>query len=319
MKHAIFHFGYPKTGTTYLQRKIFTQLSEQYFIVTPEFENLGINIKSFRKSVQDGHGTLKGIDQVRTKPFLLSMEGFLFDAMRYVHENEFRPTNFEHAQQGMRALCDEADPEKISIVIYLRRQDQLIHSLYAESYTFYFRFVEDFNTLEKYSEAVMASAASKEHCGFYYDYTNTINSIRKNWPDSSIHVRFYENLSENPASEIDFWQNLTGEKIQHIKGRDNVRQSAKDEKKADANSIRVQAVHLKNKYLPNLKLPNKASQFAKKALSSVQFGEADTIIMDDPLRNKIRNHFLEINKKLVKSVPEISDDIPDSYLDPSLS
>ena len=100
MTKAILHLGYPKTGTTYLQEKIFVQASNGMVVVSPTFENCGINIKSFKRQVSGGQVGADSRRKVLSRPLLLSIEGFVFDALRFVVGNLLCPADFPLALKG---------------------------------------------------------------------------------------------------------------------------------------------------------------------------------------------------------------------------
>lgn len=314
MDKAILHLGYPKTGTTFLQRKLFTQAANNYCVITPEFENCGINIKKLKQELQSGSVSRKMHGATPPRPLLFSMEGLLFDAVRRIRDGQFAPEKFSRSLAGLKSLCRDVREENIDIVLYLRRQDELIHSIYAESKTFHFNHIESMNSLGTYVDAILASDSQPEHPGYHYHFSNTLNDIGKVFSGSRIHVRFYENLSENLPSEIEFWSSLTGIKFTEAEGRENSRRMSESRKITDPGSLRVHAVSWKNKYLPDIKLPNHASRIAKGILNRVQFNQPELVELDSDLRRRIRQHFAAPNRELVLQLDFLKSSLPECYL-----
>lgn len=299
MTKAILHLGYPKTGTTYLQDKIFLQAADDMAIVTPTFENCGINIKRLKQEIANGHVACETRRKVTSRPVLLSIEGFVFDALRFVVGNKFCPTDFPLALKGLKSLCASLAPEDISIVLSVRRQDHLIHSLYAESYTYQLQWVPELNTIAKYVDAIIAPCEAALDPGYYYDFNRVLTEIRGQFPDSPIHIRSYENLARDPEREVAFWSELVGFDFKHITSRSNVRSAAPDAKVADRSGLRVHAVRLKTRLFPDLKLPNVLSRLVKKALSYMSVGEAREVEVTPEMRARLQAHFEPLNQEFI--------------------
>lgn len=300
MTRAILHLGYPKTGTTYLQNRVLRQAADTMNLVTPTSENCGINIKSFKQEIERGEVRAETRARVMGRPALISIEGFLFDAMRFVEGDRFAPTDFARALAGLRSLCADLRPEDIAIVLYVRRQEDLVHSLYAESYTYQFSFVPALDSFEKYVDAVLGDAASPLHPGYYYDFRNTLAQIRQVFPEASVHLRFYEGLVGDPGGEIAFWSGLTGIALEHDQTRENVRAVNPGVKIADRSGLRVLAVRLKTRFLPGLKLPNALSQTAERILSRASFGAARQIELTEGMRVRLQDYFSAPNRGFLK-------------------
>lgn len=311
---AILHLGYPKTGTTFLQRKLFPQLAQTHTVVTPEFENCRINIKLLKQEIQNGAVHSKMSPEACSRPILFSMEGLLFDAMRGESSGRYAPRNFASGLIGLKSLCPDVLEKDIAIVLYLRRQDELIHSLFAESKTFFFNHISSMRTLEAYVATVLACDSRPEDPGYYYHYSNTLQEIKKVFPESRIHVRFYERLSDALPTEILFWQQLTGFQFDGIEGRENGRRLDGNRKIADPKSLRVPVVRWKNKYLPTIKLPNKASRLAEDVLNRFRYGSPDIIELGDALRHSIRLHFADSNRQLNAVLDTLGTSLPECYL-----
>jgi len=296
MSKFIIHLGYPKTGTTYLQRKIFTQLIDNYVVITPEFENCGVNIRRLKYLIQSGRLPKKIKPAIAGKDVIISLEGLLFDPMRNVRNDFSLPLSWPNALQGLRLLCADRLEEEIELVIYLRRQDELLHSLYAESKTYHFNQSDRLNTIEKYIESVLSEDALPSDPGYYYDFNNTINEVRDIFPNNTLHVRFFEDLEHKPDEEIKFWSELCGHPLKRVEGRENSRQKGDGIKLADSsNQLRYILLKLKKRYCPGLKLPNKLSRIAKGILTKAATRKQESVLMTKEMRARLCAKYKNVN------------------------
>ena len=296
MKKVVIHLGYPKTGTTYLQEKIFPQASEFWSIITPIYENCNINPKKFKSEVMSGRVSDDTRIKVSKKPLLVSMEGFVFDAMRFVIGKNFCPTDLSTALQGLGSLCLDLRPSDITIVLVIRRQDHLIHSLYAESYAHQLKYVPELNTFEKYINAVLNDNSTRLDPGYYYSFENSLTEIRRHFPKSQIHIRFYEDLVEKPEGEIEFWRHLINFKFQHKSKAVNARSKTTTIKFTDKSGLRGSVVSFKTRYFPSWKLPSIFSRMVKSILMRLSRGAQMDIELTEEMRVEILRHFSSLNR-----------------------
>jgi hypothetical protein len=293
----IFHLGYPKTGTTYLQRRVFSQLADRYAVVTPEFQNCGINIKRFKLAVQRGNVPERFRSRLSGKDVLISIEGLLFDPIRNVGRDRSAGFAFRSALAGLRSLVADAGAQP-TIVIYLRAQDELIHSLYAESKTFHFDRIPELDTFPKYVDAVLAPAREPGDAGFFYDFNNTLAQIRETFPDCELKIRFHEDLESSPRGEITFWSAIAGHALTYVDARDNSRRADAHIRATDPrNGLRFAVIGLKNRLLPNVKLPNRIGFAVKRLLRALPAHEPELIVMSAGLRSQIRRKFCPLNQR----------------------
>lgn len=303
----IFHLGYPKTGTTYLQRKIFSQLVDYYAVVTPEFENLGVTIQRLKMQIQTCSLPGGFSAKLAERSLLLSIEGLLFDPIRQFHEQANCRPSFSTALNGLREITLQAPDHQIAIVLYLRAQPELVHSLYAESKTYFFDAVDGLNTLDDYANAVMSRATGPEDAGWYLDFNKTISEIRVVFPDAALHVRFYESLSDYPEDEVVFWSQLTETPLKYMSGRENARAQSEGIKIADPRSLHLPIFKLKKLIAPNLKVPNRLKFKIRDFLRAIGRGESPVITMPESTRERLATYFAQMNVSLVASGVSIPD------------
>src|SRR5262249_32612815 len=114
VESAIVHIGYPKTGSTWLQREVFPRLGIRYGSAEPELGRLigelaegEVDAEAFRRARGEG-------------PVLISNEG-LVGSMWGPVENGLRNAERLHeVVPGAR------------IAVLVRRQDEMLRSLYAQ-------------------------------------------------------------------------------------------------------------------------------------------------------------------------------------------
>jgi len=298
MNRFILHLGYPKTGTTYLQRKIFSQLIDSFIVITPESENCKVNIKRLMYAIHGGTVPEKTRNKFAGHNVLLSLEGLLLESMRNIRNGRFAPMSWLLALEGLQSFASDIANEDFSIVLYLRQQDELLHSLYAESKTFHFSQCTELDTLEKYVNAVIAEDQISDSPGYHYDFNNTVDEIKKSFPNNNLHIRFFEDLERNPEEEIAFWSELCGQPLHLVTGKENARRMGNDEKLADQNNwFRFTLLRFKNKYLPALKLPSKLSLVIKKVLSKTATAEQESIMMTSIMRSRLRAKYSLVNAR----------------------
>ncbi|WP_284123832.1 hypothetical protein [Parerythrobacter aestuarii] len=314
MPKYIFHLGYPKTGTTYLQRRIFSQLAGQQVVITPESENIGMSIQALKSQIQRDEVSEKFFDNLGDRNLLLSIEGMLFDPIQQFHRPEQRRPKFPAALRGIRSIISRNPGTDAALVVTLRAQPSLLHSLYAESATYHFNPI-GLDTIEAYAQAVMDSSEGPHQAGWYYNFDNTLAEIRAELPDIPLHVRYYEELGNNPAGEIAFWSELTGRTLEHVQGRDNTRAQGEGIKRADPRSLHVPIINLKTKLAPGLKLPNKMRFFVRDTLKKIGRGESYDITLSDELEGRLFAHFSKLNADLSALGVNPPESIAHLYLD----
>ncbi len=222
--------GYPKTATTTIQDSILTKLhtegkinflgksqllqteditSNDEIVVNLNNENVPLTTKEFKLS--------------NDKINVLSNEHFL----QSVHNNNL----ITIANRLHQYLTTCHNDTKTHIIITLRNQASLIHSLFTEVYTLYLRHKKTVDTLEKYLDEGFA----KGNNGFFsmYYYADILDTYTQLFGRENITILFFEDLQQDthrffsPLShllEIDeelLIQEMTqkkNEKIKTVKG-----------------------------------------------------------------------------------------------------
>ncbi|NVJ91913.1 MAG: hypothetical protein HWE34_09665 [Methylocystaceae bacterium] len=313
MAKYIVHLGYPKTGTTYLQRKLFLQLKDEFKLITPEFENCGINIRRVKYKLQNGIVPKRLKQAILGNSLLISLEGLLFDPMRNVSKGDFSPMSFVKALEALYELGEEYNPNDVAVVLYLRRQDSLIHSLYAESKIFHFDRCEKLNTFEKYVESVLLEDSFSTDPGYYYNFNHTLSEILERFSESQLHVRFFEDLERDIEKETAFWSGLCDYNFEVVYGKENARSVDASTKNTDApNFVRYHLIGLKNNFFPGMKLPLTMSKMIKRKLVSAGSGEAQNITLNDITLHRIMSKYGKLNATATMK-RYLNEDLADYY------
>lgn len=206
------HIGYPKTGTTTLQKDFFPYISE--------IEYLGINendrySSKLSKEVIDfilfGFGdlskaadTLKPIIENKEK-LILSHEEITYLALKKTMiKGSYQVIPFEDIAIRIKQLFNKLKIE-IKILITIRKQEDIITSLYAQSYTHHYSLQSETKNFKRFLKLFLSNSAHpfKE----VLNYDNLINVYSDIFGFTNLHVLIYEELVSSPEK---FYKNLCG-------------------------------------------------------------------------------------------------------------
>tara|TARA_A100001234_G_C12633454_1_gene389190 strand:- start:147 stop:1037 length:891 start_codon:yes stop_codon:yes gene_type:complete len=143
MNKIIFHIGYPRTGTTYLQEKIFPKINSINFIGKPFksinskiFYNFEKKIFSydeifFNENIKNIANELKPL--FKNKINLISHEGFLRNTRFFEKKHKFYKgnnysLNLRRIYQVLSLLIKKKD---IFFLIFIRKQEDILPSYYS--------------------------------------------------------------------------------------------------------------------------------------------------------------------------------------------
>ena len=272
MKRLILHIGYPKTATTAFQKHIFSQLPKSdWEVVSPEERKSVIASSDLKKILQGDEGPFNPKIAQSKKDWLVSIEGILFDSIRELKNGtEFQPKCWERTLLALQSFSLENGFNDISVVVWLRRQDELLHSVYAESYSYFFRRQKEFNSLEKYVSKVIGAANKKDPIAYAYHFQNILSTLFDTFGRESVNVFFYENLELDPDAELRKLSAIVGFNFRNELKKTNVRRVESD--------VKLSTKHTANEYLISFKKkilwphrfvgPHKANN----KLAGIQFG-----------------------------------------------
>jgi len=180
----LLHIGYPKAASTSLQRSVFPNLESHGFEYLGQFPDergvaLGdnaakrlVNNIARHVSSQAGSETIPLCeilgDSPAQQPRILSHEGFVFLSIRReVVGGRLLSLDPFAIAQALQSVVSEFESK---VLIVVRRQDELLLSLYAQSYTQFFRRIDGLDTFSRFLDNLRPGAVY-EHIfrALYYD------------------------------------------------------------------------------------------------------------------------------------------------------
>lgn len=193
MLEIILHLGYPKTGTTSLQKHVFPNLegiiylgkyyhedSDQAFYF---FQGKKINSFSVLLKVLKNSEGLKG-------KFLISNEDIVYNLLR---ENILSiNTSKEKVFEFYSYIKNITQCTNLGIILGIRDQAELIHSIYAQSYYAYFGSIKEVNTYSKFVPIFLKNK------GWILNYSDFISEI----PCSNLKVYNFKDFNTDEFSTI---------------------------------------------------------------------------------------------------------------------
>lgn len=227
MKQTLFiHIGLPKTATTTLQNRIFPNHSEYLYLgkynsifseqelqtsawlrqlkvdlvskELPFFENKIDNL--FDLLDLNFNGKVKNYSKL-----LLSEEGFISRCMSpNIYDGKMIMINSCHSILEKIKTLFNAQQFDIKLILTIRKQNDLIHSIFAEDYYLFRRYFK-FSEIDQYLDYLFGQG----HGGMAYscfDYYSLVKRIDYLFGKENVLVLPYEMLSEHPEQ---FLNNLS--------------------------------------------------------------------------------------------------------------
>lgn len=203
MKKVIIHIGFPKTATTTIQDDIFYQLYKQ--------NKIGYLGKTIKKTTR--YDRYYPVQDLLRPIFDSSDEAFEEEKILIKQKLESIVDKIEHDQvilseeilsetrYKVRKIRDSIQTAKrlnflfskynVEIVMLLRNQLDIVHSLYVESYKEYEQFTET-DTFNKYLNHSIKLYPKSEL--IMYDYNNIIKEYISLFGKKNVHIFLFEDL-----------------------------------------------------------------------------------------------------------------------------
>jgi hypothetical protein len=204
------HIGYPKTGTTALQTEIFPSLREHGFYYAGNDEpTCASTARSFAASVHNPESDFT-LPVTEAENFLISCESITADCLKYIdNAGKFTP----HDPAGLAARCRQAgtvfNPDNIRIIVTLRKQGELSHSLYAQSYTHFFSRDPAMMQFSQYAARLLAGSG----IAAAYDFHAITQELVKEFGRSNVLVLFHEDMVADPGRYLDELSGFIGQPL----------------------------------------------------------------------------------------------------------
>jgi hypothetical protein len=233
----LLHIGYPKAASTSLQRSVFPELEShgiEYLGMFPTEEGAStgndaamrlLDYVSQRVAQQAGNDPLPFSEVTGKKETgrnrILSHEGFLnLSIRRKVVLGRLTPLDpFAIA----KALHRVVSGLKCRILIITRRQDEMLLSLYAQSYTHFYRRVDGLDTLAGFL-GNLKSGSAYEHIfeALYYD--DIVSEYQRLFGSNNVAVLPFELLVNDESRFLSELASVVGvDTIDAPVSKDNVR------------------------------------------------------------------------------------------------
>lgn len=308
------HVGYPKTGTTTLQKHFFpkiqevqylgkysndtklfnfdTQIIKDLIFKSKEEINFKSNLKRLKKHLIHNN-------------ILLSEESFLSNSLRTTRfdKEDVLPVQ-NNISYNIREFFNNEEFE-VKVLFTIRRQDEMITSQYAQSYVHYYSRYKKTDTFQKFLNIYL----DDENTGNTYvetlDYYKIITQYEAIFGKENITVLVFEELQENPKEfyeklcrylEID--ENKYSQVA--IKKNENKRSTERKYKKTRDISVYEKLFFIKNKYLPFIKLS--LSKNIKERLKNIIWTSnkkiSETIFLTNDQKRLLLEKYNDSNKKL---------------------
>lgn len=210
-KEIFIHIGYPKTGTTTLQRCLFSHhtqidylrsagnnfnfISELFYARENAFKRMLPEIKAELETIKSKVGKKKAL---YSEESLTSFSMFFrFNPAPYIHTLD--PNSI--ARKLKTAFIDSQVFNETKIIITIRRQDEIIKSIYAQVYNLVYR---KFAQTRKFQNFIKYACDENKN-GFILDainYNDIILEYENIFGRDNVCVLVFEELEADPDSYI---------------------------------------------------------------------------------------------------------------------
>jgi len=305
----LYHLGYPRTGSTYLQTNIFPEHKDINLIGPKNSKNWSeikisqddLNIISNRFLDIELNDKQKLLNEKKYLKFFDQSKLNVISSEKYVSYLNIR-NNFRDIKFFNKLLKENHKEIQVSFLIVLRNQYDLIKSLFHHGYSLYSEAlkIKDFRKLIECFEKNLKSREMFQFLLFAdsFDFFRLYNSLVENFKNHSFKFLFYEDFKSNKdffVSEfsqfLDLDENYTkslfsDEIVNKLKKENDViKYSSKLREKVTQNNIMKK---IKNFIPKNIK-----DYIVKNTLSEIRISSKE----EEEYRKIIRNYYKESNEK----------------------
>jgi hypothetical protein len=302
MHDLIVHIGYPKTGTTSLQKLCFEKQNDIYYLtnkLTKDFYHFFYYSSSlvFERYLEEYIST---IDCPVNRDIFFSTEtitgismvpNFLDGGMIQYFDPILMPYKINLLAKKLN--------RNVKIIITTRKQEDIILSLYAQVYNRVFRHLKQLNTLEKYIQFVF----NEKNYNYieFLNYDLFISQYEKIFGIENIQVLLFEELKQDNTKYFQKFLNILQIDLAYldtlVNNKLNVKNSVSGYK-TDKISLKTLLYPIKTKYFSNINTNN----FSIKLLESIKIGGTvnKKIELSNIDKKKLKQYFANSNKILAE-------------------
>lgn len=276
MNTVVIHIGYPKTATTFLQDEVFGQLNNCLYIGKKDFNNnefriiqdfvLSGNEKSRDQSIEILRVLLSDI------PLLLSDEDFIYNSLRFSSFKNNTP--FKDSLIRLNSIINVFDC-KIKFIITRRNVEDLVKSVYAQSFTNFFSTIKDLDNFEKFKQNFLFSDFESDSKKIFFHALNASNlesDIKEIFPEATVQIFNFEDFLDAPKLFMkkfipeELMSKSNKELILNTEYQRKINSRKLDSKYLTNNGALYNILlRIRNSYFPNLKLNSRIlTKFVRK-------------------------------------------------------
>lgn len=204
-KKLIIHVGYPKTGTTTFQQNVFPNLDDLVYLNDYISDTFLQRIfysreNSFRLNLNFVHSEIREIIAMcgSDKVYLISNESFTSYGMFFRNNPEPNLYTVDPntiANKLCIAFSECGFFENINILISLRNQLDLIKSMYAQTYSRFFKKYKQTNNFSRFVDYSLTNCENMILDTLQYDLV--VHKYQKLFGESNVHVLLFEEFQNN--------------------------------------------------------------------------------------------------------------------------
>lgn len=316
-----FHLGYPKTATTFLQRNIFPKFKGLRYLgrLNGLDDNVGF-IKTWLRYIPMAsnaafstvlpkiHHQLE-VEEKRlfgevdlSTPLLISDEALLFRVLHPLNLSWYGLMAAD-LETVLRRVYQIFNPEKyhLKIILCLRKQDEMLHSIYAERF-FYLRNFKKCDSFDAYLGNLFRSQDYLDYGFNNLEYDYVIDMLNNLIPKDDVLILKHEDLESNQDK---FYHNMSlffGSALinyEDVKAnKANVRKSSSNTRVAEFSSnnffSRIVRAGVSSKLLNNVK------KSGKKIELTISENQRLQILEKYKDSNKVlANNYIEFNDYII--------------------